>query len=482
MPFWVSNDPAIRKRSCSMLMERAKTIHHLLMFLCLMTAGWIMSVGIVNAQSVENTGVVIAGRLDANINSGSVRILKGWIEDADQRGASLFVLELNTSGGRLDETRDLVGAIRGSNVPVVVFVTPSDARAVAAGTFVVVAGHIAAMTPGARIGAVPPSDDWREDFLRTMGSRETRDAATLLRGIASERGRNAEALDRTIFQGISYSAEEAVRLEIVDFSANDVPDLLTKIDGFGVTVAGAERTLITTNAVVEWVETTRVQRFMRWLADPQLLFFMLTFGGFLVLFELLNPGGWAAGATGVVLLLLTFLALGSMPVNWVGVSLIVGGLILIFIEIYSPAWGGFGLAGGISFVLGGFLLFGDSSVPGLPAPEVRVDIRVLALVSVLLAVPLIGLGYSARKSRNIRIVPRNDQIMGQPGVVRKALNPKGTVQVANELWTAESDTGVTIQSGDTVIVSEVEGVTLKVAREASVGSEQAAVIENNRSL
>ena len=348
-----------------------------------------MSVGIVNAQSVENTGVVIAGRLDANINSGSVRILKGWIEDADQRGASLFVLELNTSGGRLDETRDLVGAIRGSNVPVVVFVTPSDARAVAAGTFVVVAGHIAAMTPGARIGAVPPSDDWREDFLRTMGSRETRDAATLLRGIASERGRNAEALDRTIFQGISYSAEEAVRLEIVDFSANDVPDLLTKIDGFGVTVAGAERTLITTNAVVEWVETTRVQRFMRWLADPQLLFFMLTFGGFLVLFELLNPGGWAAGATGVVLLLLTFLALGSMPVNWVGVSLIVGGLILIFIEIYSPAWGGFGLAGGISFVLGGFLLFGDSSVPGLPAPEVRVDIRVLALVSVLLAVPLI---------------------------------------------------------------------------------------------
>ena len=189
---------------------------------------------------------------------------------------------------------------------------------------------------------------------------------------------------------------------------------------------------------------------------------MLAAGGILILIEVFSPGGWVPGIVGAGLLVLAFLGMGSLPVNWVGLVLIGVGLVLFFMELQAPGWGGFGVAGGVSFIVGGFLLFGDSSIPGLPAPDVRVGYGVLGVTALAMGLSVAGLWYFARKSRTLISLPRDAEIVGQTGVVRTALEPKGTVQVASELWTAESDSGERIESGENVIVAEVDDITLKV--------------------
>ena len=192
---------------------------------------------------------------------------------------------------------------------------------------------------------------------------------------------------------------------------------------------------------------------------------MIAAGGIFILFEILIPGGWVAGVLGAGFLILAFLGLGSLPVNWIGLILIGAGLVLFFVELQAPGWGGFGLAGGISFILGGFFLFGDTSVPGLPAPDVRIGYGVLGATAAVMAVSLMGLWFFSRKARDITVVSRRSQIVGQAGVVRTTLEPRGTVQVAGELWTAHSLTGETIESGESVVVSDMDGVILTIRKE-----------------
>ena len=410
------------------------------------------------------------GRLDSPIDPVSARVLKGWIEKAEARSAPLLVLEIDTPGGMLDAMREMTGALLDSSVPVAVIVTPAGARAASAGTFIVASGHVAAMTPGTTIGAASPVDAGGNDLRETIKAKASQDAAALLRGIAAQRGRNSEALEKTIFEARSYSAEEALELGVVDLNVRDVTDLLAQLDGTEIEVRGAKVTLETSQAGVELLEETPVQRFQGWLANPHLVFVLFAIGGILIIVELVSPGGWIPGAVGLGLLLLAFVGLGNLPVNWIGLALMGGGLVLLFVELQAPGWGGFGAAGGIAFVIGGFLLFGDTSVPGLPAPDMRVGWAVLAGTAGFMAISLFGLFHFSRKARDIKVISRTSQIVGQTGVVRSTLDPTGTVYLAGELWTAESESGDTIESGETVVAAELDGVTLKVVRESSLGA------------
>ena len=426
----------------------------------------------VSVSSLEGQGggAILVGRLDTPIDPVSARVLAGWIEEAERRGASLLVLEVDTPGGRLDSMRDMTGALLDSSVPIAVLVTPAGARAASAGTFIVASGHIAAMTPGTTIGAASPVDAGGNDLRETIKAKASQDAAALLRGIAAQRKRNSEALEETIFEARSYSAEEALELDVVDLNVRDLTDLLTQLDGQEIDLNGTNITLSTSQSSVEVLEETPVQRFQGWLANPHLVFILFAVGGILIIVELVSPGGWIPGATGLGLLLLAFVGLGNLPVNWIGLALMGGGLVLLFVELQAPGWGGFGAAGGIAFVIGGFLLFGDTSVPGLPAPDVRVGWAVLAGTAVFIAISVFGLFHFSRKARDIKVVSRASQIVGQTGVVRSTLDPTGTVYLAGELWTAESEDGDTIESGETVVAAELDGVTLKVVRESSLGT------------
>ena len=422
----------------------------------------------VGALEGQGGGTIFLARLDSQIDPVSARVLRGWIEEAERQGASLLVLEVDTPGGLLDSMREMTGALLDSTVPIAVLVTPAGARAASAGTFIVASGHIAAMTPGTTIGAASPVDAGGYDLRETIKAKASQDAAALLRGIAVQRNRNSEALEKTIFEAKSYSAEEALELDVVDINVRDVTELLAQLNGREIEIRGTKVTLDTSQAGVELLEPTPVQRFQGWLANPQLVFILFAVGGILIIVELVSPGGWIPGATGLGLLLLAFVGLGNLPVNWIGLVLMGGGLVLLFIELQAPGWGGFGAAGGIAFVIGGFLLFGDSSVPGLPAPDMRVGWAVLGGTAAFIALSVFGLFHFSKKAREIAVVSRTSQIVGQTGVVRSTLDPKGTVYLVDELWTAESESGETIESGETVVAAELDGVTLKVIRESSL--------------
>ena len=424
-----------------------------------------MMVEIANAQSEPISDGVMVGSLDAPIDPVTARILRGWLSDAHDSGAELFVLELDTPGGDLESMREMVGDILDSPVPVAVLVTPSGSRAASAGTFILASAHIAAMSPGTNVGAASPVGAGGEELPDTIREKTTQDVAALLRSIADQRDRNSEALVKTITEAASYSDGEALELGILDLLAANTSDLLDKVDGREVLVQGSLRTIETKGLPVERAEVTPVQRTLRFLANPTLVFILIALGGIFILFEILIPGGWVAGVLGVGLLVLAFLGLGNLPVNWIALALIGAGLILFFVELQAPGLGGFGLAGGISFILGGFFLFGDTSVPGLPAPDVRVGYGVLGVTAAFMAVSLLGLWHFSRKARNITVVSRESQIIGQVGTVRRILEPRGTVYAAGELWTAESFSGETIEVGESVIVTDMEGVILIVRKE-----------------
>ena len=448
-----------------MITRPLSILRRALLFLGALSILFQVLAGAISAQSEPAAGGVVVGRLDSPIDPVAARILRGWISDAHDSGASLFVLELDTPGGDLDSMRDMVGDILDSPVPVAVLVTPSGSRAASAGTFILASAHIAAMSPGTNVGAASPVGAGGVELPETIREKTTQDVAALLRSIADQRDRNSEALVKTITEAASYSETEALKLGILDLLAANASDLLDKVDGMEVSVQGSLRTIETEGLPVQRAEVTPVQRVLRFLANPTLVFILIALGGIFILFEILIPGGWVAGVLGTGFLILAFLGLGSLPVNWIGLALIGAGLILFFVELQAPGWGGFGLAGGVSFILGGFLLFGDTSVPGLPAPDVRVGYGVLGVTAAFMAVSLSGLWFFSRKARKITVVTRESQIVGQVGTVRRTLEPRGTVYAAGELWTADSGSGETIESGDSIIVTDMDGVILTVRKE-----------------
>ena len=431
------------------------------------SAAAILVIGTVNSQS-SGSGPAFVGQLAAPIDDVSVRLLRNWIDETESRNAPLLIVELDTPGGSIDAMREMTGMILDANLPVVVFVSPSGAHAASAGTFIVAASHVAAMSTGTNIGAASPVSSSGDNLPETLNNKVTQDTAALLRGIASQRNRNSDALEHTIFRAASYSDEEAMELGIIDLRAIDLPDLIAKLDGMTVEVGGYSRTLVTTGMTIERLETSPVQRLLRWVASPHIVFILLAVGGVLIIVELLLPGGYVAGVLGVGLLILAFLGLVNLPMNWIGLALIAAGLALMFVEMQAPGWGGFGAAGVVCFILGGFLLFGDSSIPGLPAPDIRVGVGVLAGTAAVMGGSLAGLWYFSRKARGIRVESASSRLIGEVGVVSTSLDPKGTVQVASELWTAVSYSGEVIESGESVVVAEVDGVTLTVMRKSSI--------------
>ena len=410
--------------------------------------------------------------LDDAIDSPSANLLSRAIRDAEAAGAQMLIVQLNTPGGLLASTRDIVEAMFGASMPVVVYVSPSGAQAASAGAFVTAAAHIAAMAPATNIGAASPVGAGGEDLPDTIRSKATEDAAAFLRSIAAQRGRNAEALEACVLDAASYTADEALELGIVDLTANDIPDLLTQLDGMTVSVNGDQLTLQTQSIGVARIQPTLVERFIDFIANPNIAFLLLTIGGICILVEVLSPGLLGPGAVGVIALALAFLAFGNLPVNWVGVGLIILAMGLFFAEAQAPGVGIFGVSGAAAFVLGAFLLFGNFSFtpspPPLPdAPDFRISLPIIGAVSlVMFAAMLFTLKAvrDAKKARAYAGATSYSNLMGQQGRTATALDPLGSVQIGNERWTAEAETGERIPAGVDVIVVEVDGLRLKVSR------------------
>ena len=401
--------------------------------------------------------------IDGPIHAISARFLERALDTAAEDGARIAIVTLDTPGGLLDSTRKMVGAIQESPVPVVVYVSPAGARAASAGTFIAASAHVAAMAPVTNIGAAAPVAGGGEDLPDTVKAKATQDAAAFMRQIAETRGRNAEALTDTILKATAYSATEAVENNVVDLIAQDLDDLLRQIDGRTVDVRGADVVLDTAGLEIRPVSRTPVESFLGFIANPNIAFLLFVVGSIGLVVEIFSPGLIGPGVVGLLCLALAVLAFGYLPVNWVGVALLVFAAVLFFFELQAPGVGLFGIVGVISFLIGAFFLFGGFTPPPIPTPSFRVSIWLMGGIGAALAgLTVVSIRFLAADRRTVYVSP-SANLIGRTGTVMTALDPKGSVQVIGETWTAVTQSDRPIEVGKEVVVREVDGLTLKVS-------------------
>lgn len=400
------------------------------------------------------------------IDSVSERYLLREMEEATTAGAILIVIRLDTPGGSLDSTRAIVGAMLESPTPLAVHVAPSGAHAASAGTFIASAAHFLAMSDVSEIGAASVVSLSGDDLSETLQAKANEDAAALMRSIALERGRDVAALEATVFEAKAYTAHEAFNRGIADALVNDLDELLEWTHGRRVTVDGRTIVLETDHYYLAESDLTFFERVLAFVANPNLAFLFLSLGGVGLIVELWNFGTWIPGILGITFLVLGFAGIGQLSFEWAGIALIAIGLVLLVLELtLAPGLGIFGVLSVLALMGGGIFLFPVAEVPELPGAPGVVNRWMLAVIGVLLLGAVLLTAREFRLDRNavpFESAGSSHLVVGQTGVVVAPLQPAGSVRVAGEVWTAESENGDPVQSGATVTVTGVEGITLQV--------------------
>jgi len=407
-------------------------------------------------------------KIDGAIDALSAQHLARGIDQASANGAQMLIVLLDTPGGLLSSTRDMVTAILWARIPVAVYVSPSGAQAASAGTFITVAANFAVMALGTNIGAASPVGPGGEDIPETLARKVNQDTRAFIRSIAERRQRNGQALEETVTRALSYSGAEAVEMDVVDFIAEDIADLLAKVDGQTAQTAAGEVVLRTREASVREIRRTPLNNFLGILANPNLAFALFVIGGIALMVEITSPGFIGPGVIGVILLALAFLGFGNLPVNWVMVGLLLFSMVLFYMETVSPGISVFGVGGIACLVLGSFLLFGGLfSTPSIPEPSLRVSPWIIASFSGIAAASLFGFMRLARRDGGAPsgfVSPSDAALEEEWGVAASDLAPSGTVWVADKEWTATTDSSDVIREGEEVKVLGVYGDVLKVER------------------
>ena len=415
------------------------------------------------AQSPSGPHALVIN-IDGVINPVKERFIQRALDEAQETKAVLLIIRLDTPGGLLTSTREIVELLLGSPVPTAVYVSPSGARAGSAGTFLTAAANFAVMAPGSNIGAATPVSGSGQDLDETLASKVENDAAALIRSIAQERGRNAELLEDTVREAASYSSQEALDGNVVDFIAQDIEGLLAQIDGMTADTSEGQVVMETLGISSTEFEKSFLENLLEFLSDPNVSFLLFTLGGLGIIIELFNPGLLVPVIVGVICLILAFVGVGNLPVNWAGVALILLAIALGAGEVVVAGFGVLGVASAVSLIIGGLLLFAQFGESSPTLPYIGVNRWLLVGVSVVSGTTVIYLARQAMKSRRDRPEEASSAIVGQTGSVTIAMKPRGAVRVANDTWSAESADGSYIDAGEQIRVVSIEGLVLKVAR------------------
>jgi membrane-bound serine protease (ClpP class) len=402
------------------------------------------------------SGKVFVVTLDGAINPASADYLHEELQRASGAGAECLVVQLNTPGGLLASTREIVSDFLTSAVPVVVYVSPQGSQAASAGVFVTLAANLAVMAPGTNIGAAHPVS-LGEQMDSVMASKVTNDAAAFIRSISEKRHRNVRWAEDAVRHSLSITETEALRQDVIDTIASSTRELLERIDGRTVQTAAGSRVLSTRNAAVVVVEKSFQQRLLGILSDPNIAYLFMMLGFYGLLFELYNPGAILPGIVGFISLVLAFYSLHTLPVNYAGLALILFSIVLFVIELKVPSHGLLTAGGIASLLLGSIMLFRSGS----PLDVVSLSWQViLASVLVTSAFFLFAIGMGIRAQRR-KPQTGAQGIVGETGEALTELNPDGRIKVHGEIWNATSLDG-TIHKGTAVIVAEVENLRLKI--------------------
>jgi len=399
---------------------------------------------------------VYDARVEGIIAPSLAEFIVSAIRKAEDGGAHAIIFELDTPGGLDTSMRVIIKEILRSPVPVIVYVSPSGARAASAGAFITIAAHVAAMAPGTNIGAAHPVQMGGGEADEEMTRKIENDAAAYIRGLAERRGRNAIWAEDAVRKSVSATATEALRLKVIDVVAENRADLLAKIDGRTVETGAGKITLKTKTAKIVEVEMGLRDKVLSVISNPTIAYILLILGMAGLYFELSTPGAILPGVLGGICLILAFYAFQTLPINYAGLLLIILGVILFIAEVMVVSHGILTIGGMTAMILGSLMLI-DS-----PAPFLQISLSaILGVTAATTAFFVFAIGAVFRAHRRQPATGR-EGLVGQAGVARTRLNPDGLIFIRGEIWNATCAEGA--EPGEQVQVTSVAGLKLKVKK------------------
>ncbi len=427
----------------------------------LLAALWLVAAAV--SASAQSSNEVVVGEIKGIINPVMAGYVDRVISDAERSNAAAVVFYMDTPGGLSDAMRDINLRIERSNVPVVVYVAPNGARAGSAGVYISYAAHLVAMAPATNIGSATPvamgENGAEAQMSPEMRAKVTNDAVAGIRALAEQRGRDTDFAERAVREGANLQASEALRSNVINYIAGDLPDLLKQIDGAQVHLASGDTTVHTATASTRRADMSALESFLLTITNPTIAYILLSMGSLGLLLELYNPGSIFPGVIGGICLLLAFYALGTLPLNFAGLALIAFGLLLFGLEPFLTSHGILGAGGAVSFLIGSLLLINAPD-----APFLQVSIYAIVTVTAIFVIFFAVIVTAVLRSRRRKVVTGREGLLGAPGTVRRELShaQPGIVLTQGELWQAVSN--VPIASGEKVIVQAVDGLVLTVTR------------------
>jgi len=411
-----------------------------------------------SALAADATAPVLVGHIQGEINPITARYVDRVVSDGEADNAAAVVFVIDTPGGLIDSTYQITARFLAARVPIVTFVAPAGARAASAGTFITMAGHVAAMAPATNIGAAHPVDSSGGNIQDDLRLKVENDAVAHIVNIAKIRGRNEQWAEDAVRKSVSSRVDEAVAMKVVDLQADNVPDLLTRIDGRTVTTAAGAVTLATRNAPVTEDGLNPIETLLHFVVDPQIAVLLFTLGTYGLIFELSNPGLIFPGIVGVIAIILALFSFGTLDANGAGVALMVFALLLFVAEIKVQAHGLL-TAGGVAALVIGLIIVFPPFRPTFPGVRQSVEPLIVVFVAGLTA---LFFGVALRTAlRPLPVASGASLLLGAVGVAKTDVAPRGIAHVAGEDWTVVSEGGE-IAKGGAVRVKRVDGVRLIV--------------------
>lgn len=449
---------------------------------------------VLSTSAVFASELALRLEIDGAIGVATSEYIVGGLQQAEDRGASVVIIQMDTPGGLVEPMRDIVQAILSSPVPVVTYVAPGGARADSAGTYILLASHIAAMAPTTHLGAAtpvalgggdrpdpptplnrgkPPADEADEsgeddateqspDSGSAMERKVLNDAIAYIRGLAEAHGRNADWAEDAVVNAATLTAAQALEQNVIDLIAGDESELLRSINGREVQVNHQALILKTDDLVIESIEPGWRLKILSAIASPEIALLLLLVGIYGLVFEGWNPGAIVPGVVGVICLLLAAYALQVLPVNYAGLALIFVGFAMIIAEAFMPSFGALGLGGIIAFIFGAIMMF-DSGIPGF-----GISIAFVVVLAAVFGLLLLWMVSYLVKLRKRGAVSGRGSIVGGIGQAMHAFTGDGKVWLEGEAWQASSK--LPVRKGQDVVVRELEGLVLHVEPVADVST------------
>jgi membrane-bound serine protease (ClpP class) len=420
------------------------------------------------AHAQSDRPEVVVGKINGIINPVMSAYVDRVIGDAERSNAGAVVLMMDTPGGLSESMRNINQRILRSNVPVIVYVAPNGARAGSAGVYISYAAHLVAMAPATNIGSATPiaedTNGGEAQMSPEMRAKVTNDAVAGIRALAEQRGRDPDFAERAVREGANLQASEALKGNVINYIATDLPDLLKQLDGVSVPVSSGNVTLHTAGAPTRQADMSAVESFLLTITNPTIAYILLSMGSLGLLLELYNPGSVFPGVIGGICLLLAFFALGTLPLNFAGLALLAFGLLLFGLEPFLTAHGILAAGGAIAFVFGSLLLINAPD-----APFLQVSVFAIAGVTAVLLGFFLVIVTAVLRSRRRKVVTGREGLIGASGVVRRDIEPgrSGIVLVQGELWQAVAPDG-RLSVGERVTVQSLDGLLLTVRRATDV--------------